>query len=276
MNAKGFINELRSFLQANHNRLVVIGLLFIFLLSACGEATPTPAAEPIVDTIQVAVAATINARETAFAASTATPSPTPTPSFTVTPPPTSTSHTYWDHSTNYGCYDSEYIKDMNIPDGMVMAPGKSFTKTWKFENTGSCAWDSDLLIVFVDGDDLDGSDEEIGKTVKVNKRGDVSVYLTAPNHKGNYAGYWSLADEYGHIFGEWVYVEIVVSTTATKTPTPTPTATSTSTLTPTPTGSPVATDTPTPTPTSTETPISTDISTPTETPTLAPIVPPTV
>jgi len=274
MNTKGFVHKLRSILQANHNRLVVIGLLFIFIMSACGEATPTPAAEPIVDTIQIAVAATINARETAFAASTATASPTP--SFTVTPPPTSTSHTYWDHSTNYGCYDSEYIKDMNIPDGTVIAPGESFTKTWKFENTGNCTWDSDLLIVFVDGDDLDGSDEEIGKTVKVNKRGDVSVYLTAPNHKGNYAGYWSLADEHGHIFGEWVYVEIVVSSTATKTPTPTPTATSTSTLTPTPTGSPVATDTPTPTPTPTDDPLSTDTSTPTETPTLAPIVPPTV
>ena len=273
MSTKGFAHKLHSFLQA-HNRLVVIGLLFIFLMSACGEATPTPTAETIVDEIQIAVAATINARETAFAASTATPSPTPTPSFTVAPISTATFQTYWDHSTNYGCYDSEYIKDMNIPDGTVIAAGESFTKTWKFENTGNCTWDSDLLIVFVDGDDLDGSDEEIGKTVKVNKRGDVSVYLTAPNHKGNYAGYWSLADKHGHIFGEWVYVEIVVSTTATKTPTPTPTATSTSTLTPTPTGSPVATDTPTPT--LTDVPVSTDISTPTETPTPVPIVPPTV
>jgi hypothetical protein len=82
-----------------------------------------------------------------------------------------------------------------------------------------------------------------------------SVDLFAPETDGTYTGYWQLADEHGILFGEVVYVEIVVSgDSAALTPTsttentafPSPTVTLTtasveSTPTPTPTGTPFPT-----------------------------------
>ncbi|HEY6074649.1 MAG TPA: NBR1-Ig-like domain-containing protein, partial [Anaerolineales bacterium] len=32
------------------------------------------------------------------------------------------------------------IEDVTIPDGTQISRGKSFTKTWKFKNTGTCPW----------------------------------------------------------------------------------------------------------------------------------------
>ena len=52
--------------------------------------------------------------------------------------------------------------------------------------------------------------------------------LTAPNREGTYVGFWRLADQYGHVFGSTLDLEIVVENAAL---TPAPAATPTSTLT---------------------------------------------
>ena len=77
------------------------------------------------------------------------------------------------------------------------------------------------------------SSADLDTTVAVGAYGDVSVELTAPEDEGTYTGYWRLADASGTLFGEQVYVQIVVSDdAATLTPTPTAeTATPTSTST---------------------------------------------
>jgi hypothetical protein len=286
MNKKSFTSKIRSFPQAR--RLMVIGLLLVFLVSACENATQVPTAESVIDQVQTTVAETITAQITASATPTAAPSPTPTPTayiFPTTIPATATSQvTYWNYSTYYGCEDSDFIKDVTIPDDTVFAPGETFVKTWKFKNTGTCKWTDDYSIAFINGDDMDGSNTEIDTSVSVNKRAEISVSLTAPDDEGTYVGYWQLMDPYGNTFGDIVYVEIVVAeatATPTSTPTytatytPTPTYASTATSTPTPTpifiDVPTATDTPTPTPG--DEPVSTD--TPTPTPTEVPTSEPT-
>ena len=274
MNRKGLVPKFRSFLP-NRHRLMTIGLLLAFLMSACEYTTPTPPAESILYNIQTAVAATISAEKSAVPKPTATPPPTPTPTLipyitfapiAATPTSQVGSSTY---SKYYYCHDSTYIKDMTIPDGTIMAPGEKFVKTWKFQNTGSCTWESDFSIVFVDGNDMNGSDTDIDTTVYVNKRAEISVSLRAPTKAGTYVGYWQLADEYGNTFGDWGNVKIVVSKAVTNTPTPT--------RTPTPTGISIATNTATPTSisTPTDTPVSTDTPVPTETPTDTPTTTPT-
>ena len=72
MNKKSFISKLRSFLQG-HNRMMVIGLLLVFLVSACGNATQTPPAESIIYEVQTAVAGTVSALVTPSATPTSTP-----------------------------------------------------------------------------------------------------------------------------------------------------------------------------------------------------------
>jgi len=152
---------------------------------------------------------------------------------------------------------------MTIPDGTILSPGEAFVKTWKFKNVGKCAWEEDYLIVFVDGYGMDGDTTYLDTTVAVDKKGDASVVLVAPDEEGTYYAYWQLADEDGYAFGDLAYVEIIVSDDVTSTPTATNTPTSTST----PTAMLTSTHTQTPTPTSTCMEPPTETPTPTQKPT---------
>jgi hypothetical protein len=269
-------NKLRSFLPAR-SIFIATGLTLAFLLGACELTTPEPAAGSSIDEIQTAAAETVTAQmspsfsPTTGATLPASATPTPTSIATlipVTPTPT-TQVWYGTYSPSDRCNDSEFVKDVTIPDGTTLLPGESFIKTWRFENTGKCAWEEDYLIVFVEGNVMDGDSSYLDTTVLVNKKGNASVLLTAPDEEGTYYGYWQLADQDGYVFGDLAYVEIVVSEdAATSTPTPTATATETSTYTPTPT--PTATKKSTYTPTQTPTPTPTIVETATETPTPTP------
>ncbi len=305
-----------SFFQ-NRTCLMVIGLSLTILLSACGNSAAPQSPEPLSSPTEVVVTAasnpntqvTVSGQEAGYGIQTVTPLPTLTSTATLVPTPTPTEiaasptpqSVYY--STSYNCDNSSFIKDTSILDGTVLTPGETVIKTWRFRNTGSCNWDSDYSIVFTDGNEMGGADTEIGQTVDVNKKADISVELTAPDIEGTYIGYWRLEDQYGNAFGDTVYVEIVVqdataTPTATLTPTLTPTDTPTATLPPTATpaststltATPVATNTleptatptvlsnpPTATPTSmptwTATPVATNTLEPTSTPTILPDTP---
>ncbi len=216
----------------NHSGLIVTGLLLVLLVSACGNNTTL---QPIIPQTGVTAAPALNVQtpgsgpQVSFALPTGSPVPTSTPttaalpSDTPTATPTQIPATPTPQSTSssiyYSCSNSAFIKDMTIPDGTVLTPGETFTKTWKLENTGSCIWTSNYSLVFVSGTSMGGSDTQIGQTVYVGKRGDISVALTAPEEVGTYTGYWQMADQYGYTFGATVYVQIVVENEiATSTP----------------------------------------------------------
>ncbi len=284
MTGNNLVPELRS-LTKNHNSplAVIVCLLLGLLLSACeGAVTPQPSGS-VISEVQTAVAETVTAEATPTTIPTATPlltsTPPPTPHLPPTAiPPTPTSPIYFAYVTSYGCDDSAYIKDITIPDGTVLAPGEAFVKTWRFQNTGTCTWDSHFQLVFTGGRRMHGSDAQIHEKVTANKKANVSVELTAPAKDGIYTGYWQLADQYGNTFGDQVYVQIDVSAQVeTSTPTPTSTGTPLPTFTSTPTPTLEPTDTPTPTPYPTETPTSTATPLPTftSTPTPTYLAPPT-
>ena len=270
-------------------------LLTAFLLNACG---PSASSQVFLNAIDTAVAMTVTAQENSVTPTvTASPSPYPTATPVNTPtstPTASPTQPIYYSNTSY-CNDSAFIKDVTIPDGTILAPGQVFNKTWRLQNTGTCAWTPGYLLVFTGGDSLAGYTGEIGQYVYSGRKADVSLSLIAPDAAGTYYGYWTLADQYGNTFGVTFYIELVVAEdTATPTPTatvvpdtPTPTATvtpvaptATSTFTPepsdTPTPTAVSTATYTPVPTASATPgtpTATSTSTPepsdTPTPTLA-------
>ena len=51
-------------------------------------------------------------------------------------------------------------RSVTVPDGTVFNPGDTFTKTWRLENTGSCAWTTGTALVFTSGD-LMGAPTEV-------------------------------------------------------------------------------------------------------------------
>jgi len=137
---------------------------------------------------------------------------------------------------------------------MVLAKDQVFRKTWKVENTGTCEWTRQYLLVPAGGDTLGGETMKISKNVTVGDWSELSVELQAPENPGKYTSYWRLSNGQS-MFGATLTVSIVVESptatslppTATRTPTTAPTATPTPTYTPTPTSTEAPTQTPTPT-----------------------------
>ena len=241
-------------------------ILVALLLPACGgdvDITPTEGAS--ISDVYTAVVMTLEAQDslvtpTIMLLPSATPTTLPKPTFISNTP--TVQNVGVSYSTANGCYNAAYVSDVTIPDGTILAPGEEFTKTWKFQNTGSCDWTEDFLITFSSGEDMDGSNTEIDEDVIAGDAASISVSLVAPDDEGSYTGYWKLATEDGTLFGETVFVLIVVSDgAATATPTSTATATSTEEDT-SATNTPTSTSTPTPssTPTHTPTPVSDEAS----------------
>jgi hypothetical protein len=238
----------------------IIPALLTVVLSACAGNAVATQNEDILSNAYTQAAMTIGVQTSTLPA-TVTAFPTATAMLNVVPPtfaavsPTSQSLVSYtvSNSTANGCNDAAFISDVTVVDGTVFAPGESFTKTWDFQNTGTCDWNEDYLIVFSSGTQMSGATTEIDQDVLTGASGDVSVSLTAPSTAGTYVGYWRMADEDGNLFGQSVYVMIVVSDSAS---TVTPTATYTEEA----TSTPQATETFTPTPIPTETEVPTETS----------------
>jgi len=178
----------------------------IFAMPLIGPAQPSQA--DYAATLQVIVAQTM-AAETQAA-----PSPTPTlyipgvtpAAPTKTPVPTAASFCDW----------ASFIKDVTIPDGTLLSPGETFTKTWRLQNRGTCTWTPDYDVVFYGGAQMSGTAMQVPGYVAPSQVVDVAVTFTAPSAPGHYTGYWLLRNASGGLFGtgtnadETFYVDIYV------------------------------------------------------------------
>ncbi len=152
---------------------------------------------------------------------TVTGTPPTVPPTTQTVPPSS-------------CDKAQFIADVSIPDGTVMAPGAAFTKTWRLKNVGACAWSTSYQLVFFSGEQMGAaSSAAFPKSVAMGQTVDVSINMTAPSAAGSYRGYWMFKNANGALFGIgtqankpwWVDIKVSGPTVTPGGPTVTPTAT---------------------------------------------------
>lgn len=180
------------------NKLVVLFFVFGFVLAACGKkATPTLPLEVPRDLVDTAVALTITAQ---VKGSTATVTLTPPPTIALTPQASATSVPTMTPTLVVAapatvvksgsiCDDSIFLSDVTIPDGKIMAPGQSFTKTWSLKNTGTCEWKTSYSLVFVSGTVMGGTTTKLEASVSPGKSTQVSVKMVAPSTTGSYTGF---------------------------------------------------------------------------------------
>ena len=100
------------------------------------------------------------------------------------------------------CDQAQFISDITIPDGAGVAPGASFTKTWRFTNAGTCTWTTSYAVVQVGGDAM-GAPSSVSLPVNVapGQMLDISVNLTAPSSAGHYKSLWKFVNASGVQFG---------------------------------------------------------------------------
>jgi hypothetical protein len=214
--------------------LMTIIIMLSLLMSGCGgseaEATPTLS----VESIQTYAVGTFSSglTQTALAA----PTNTPTPTSTVTPLPIATLVNITPFATTIGvnptssCNMMSYVNDVTIPDNTPMAPGETFTKTWKVKNSGTCAWEAGYKFAFTSGDAMNGATYTLPQSVPANTVVDISIEMTAPNKPGSVRGNWRMSTTAGQFFGDEVYLVILVGgagEAATDTSAPAPTETET-------------------------------------------------
>jgi len=88
------------------------------------------------------------------------------------------------------------LEDVTIPDDTLIPAGESFTKTWRFKNSGTCHW-TGYTVDFLAGDRMDAPDPAPIPDTVAGSTVDVSLTLTAPTEEDSYSGYFTLKDAEG-------------------------------------------------------------------------------
>ncbi|MCP4362998.1 MAG: transporter substrate-binding domain-containing protein [Chloroflexi bacterium] len=151
------------------------------------------------------------------------PPPTPVPS--TTPVPTATA---------VPCVDSmKYIQDLNLDDDNMqnppqMQPGLAFRKGWRVQNVGTCTWETNYYLLYVNGNTpearMGGQATFVNRQVRPGEMYDMWVDLVSPLQPGVYQGFWAMHNDQGKQFGDriWVGIEVIGPATATPAATQTP------------------------------------------------------
>lgn len=160
-------------------------LSLTFLLTACISLSPAgeaPTSAPLF------VTSTLPPTKSLFSLPSRTPSTSQpaaaTPSAALSPAPP--------NCTN----KAVLMADVTIPDETRIEAGKTFTKTWRFKNTGTCHWSS-YAIQFLTGDRMGAPDSAPIPDTLAGSTVDVSLDLTAPTVNGVYSAYFTLKTAQG-------------------------------------------------------------------------------
>lgn len=115
--------------------------------------------------------------------------------------------------TGAGCADGTFISETEPRDGTKFSKGENFSKSWTFQNTGTCVWINSFAFGFQTGDRLNGKNVVISRTVDYVSPGQIKTFtinFEAPQASGRYKGYWQMRDAGGGSFGSRVWVDIIV------------------------------------------------------------------
>lgn len=88
------------------------------------------------------------------------------------------------------------LRDVTIDDGTKLKAGEKFTKTWEFQNNGTCPW-VNYTIKFAAGDQMGAPLSAPIATTLAGEKRQVSVDLIAPSTDGAYTGHFTLNNASG-------------------------------------------------------------------------------
>lgn len=171
-------------------RPALIFLPILFLAVGCGpQSTPTPFRPP-----------------------TAIPPTQPSPTFTPLPPTQTPAVSLTPTPTEGPCFnDLDFLDDLTIEDGTNFAPGAVMDKQWLVQNSGTCDWDATYQLKWVGGYTLGAAEGQSLYPARANAQVTLRIVFTAPAEPGLYQTTWQAADPEGNLFGDPVFMEIVVT-----------------------------------------------------------------
>ncbi|MBN2117464.1 MAG: hypothetical protein JW730_12885 [Anaerolineales bacterium] len=103
-----------------------------------------------------------------------------------------------------------FVQDLTIPDDTAIMLGLVFDKQWLVQNSGTCHWNSDYRLKHIGGGVL-GAPEEIALyPARAGTQATIQIRFTAPFTQGVYESSWQAVDAEGVVFGDPVYIRIIV------------------------------------------------------------------
>lgn len=167
-------------------------ILFILLLAAACSPQPTPTPfRPPTEVLPTQLLPTTTPVPALF-------TPTFTPTLTATP-------------TEGPCSNAlSFIDDVTVDDGTSFAPGASIDKQWLVDNSGTCDWDATYKLKWVGGTPFGVAEEQPLYPAKAGTQATLRILFVAPTEPGTYQSTWQAVDPDGNLFGDTVYMEIVV------------------------------------------------------------------
>jgi hypothetical protein len=103
-----------------------------------------------------------------------------------------------------------FQEDLTVPDGAVVRPNEIIDKRWQVENTGSCNWDEQYSLTLLAGPQLGAQIEQALFPARSGTQAVVRILFTAPQEPGNYRSAWQAQDSQGNLFGDPIYIDIMV------------------------------------------------------------------
>lgn len=149
--------------------------------------------------------------------------PTPYLSVDVAPAPTESIGSLPATPTTICSNDAQFVEDLTLPDGTEVLPGAALDKRWLILNRGGCAWGPEYRLVQIGESRIEGPRELALYPAVGGGQAIWQVPLIAPPQDGEYISRWRAQAPDGTLFGDEVYVLIVVDASP-LTPTPIPTA----------------------------------------------------
>ncbi len=167
------------------SRFLILPPILCFAAACSPPPTPTPFRPP-----------------TAIQPTAIPPTPTSTP--TPTLPPTLT--------PDLGPCTNEltFLDDLTVEDGTAFSPDTAIDKQWLVQNDGTCDWDATYKLKWVGGYTLGISEEQPLFPARAGVQVTLRIVFTAPAEPGTYQTIWQAQDPYGNLFGDTVFMEIVV------------------------------------------------------------------
>jgi len=164
------------------------------LAAACSSSSPTANPSP---------------QGPAIAEPLALPSPVPSPTIVI---PT----------VRATCTDgARFLEDLTIPDRTHVGPGAALDKRWSVQNSGTCDWGPDYRLVHQGGSGIEGPSEIALFPARGGAQAIWQVSLRAPEQPGEYQSRWQARAPDGTLFGDEVFIVVVVDRpAATMTPSP--------------------------------------------------------
>ncbi len=84
-------------------------------------------------------------------------------------------------------------------------------KQWLVQNSGSCNWDSTYRLKWIGGDPMGAATEQSLYPARAGTQATLRIIFSAPAGEGLYESAWQAVDPDGNVFGDLVFIKIVVT-----------------------------------------------------------------